>query len=114
MSALVNLEQGNIEGAILDIETSLKNLFTNDIVPALKTFISQFASEFGSQLLADAATAAPGILAGTTSIETAAASLLSQAGVQATSDATTLALNALRVQVTAAAPPANAAPAAAS
>lgn len=106
MGALQNIEKGDFEAALNDIETSLGKLFNSDVLPALKTFINQFASELGAQLLSDAATVAPTltVLGGTVSITDAATQLLAKAGAQATSDATNLALNALRVQVTALAP----------
>ena len=105
--ALNKLLAGDISGALNDIEVSLGNLFHDDIVPALKTFIGQFASDFGSQALSQAAALAPAVIAGTTSIQDAAVTLGGQLTVDAVTDAEkdgTVALNAMRVQITAQSP----------
>jgi hypothetical protein len=109
MGALQNLEKGDFYDALKDIENSLSNVFTSDLIPALKTFINQFASDFGAKVLSDAAVLAPEVVSGTVGIVAAGTQLLqqaaSQAGSIATQDAVTVALNALRVQVTALTPP---------
>lgn len=103
MGALQNLEKGEFEAALNDIETSLKNLFTDEVVPALRTFIHTFASDFGSQALSIAATAVGQAIAGT-SIQDIAASVLPQITAAAITDAEKsgeTVLNAVRVQLTA-------------
>jgi hypothetical protein len=105
--AINKLLTGNVSGALHDIETSLGNLFSDDLVPALKTFVSQFATPFGSQVLAAAETEAASVISGSTTMEAAGTALVSQVGTDALQDgenAATVALNALRVQITAASP----------
>lgn len=86
-----------------DIETSLGNVFSNDLIPALKAFIQQFASDFGSKALAQAAPLAAQVIAGSLTIQQAGTQLVAQVGtdaVQAGEDAGQVALNALRVNLT--------------
>jgi len=123
MGALQNLEKGDVVDALRDaadwVENRVEGLESK--FPVLGQFVQQFASDFGQKLLTDAEAVAPAVVAGTTSITSAASTLFTEAEAQAASlsvsDATTLALNALRVHVTAltssAAPPAEAPPAAA-
>jgi len=104
MGALQNIEKGQFGAALNDIETSIKNLFTQDIAPALTAFVNQFASDFGSQALALAATSVGQVIAGTP-IQTVAATILPQITADAITDGEkdgTVVLNALRVQLTAA------------
>lgn len=103
MGALQNLEKSQFDAALNDIETSLKAVFTDDVVPALKLFINTFATEFGSQALSLAGTAVASAVSGT-SIQ----SIATTVGTQITADAVTDAekagdtvLNAVRVQLTA-------------
>jgi hypothetical protein len=113
-NALDDVVQGDLSaagteasGAMRDIGTSLKGLFTDDVIPALKLFIQQFASDFGSQALSQAAALAPAVLSGQTTIQSAAGTLAGQITADAVTDAEkdgTVALNALRVQITAQAP----------
>jgi len=100
------LESGDVGGALHDIATWVSNRVhgLESQFPALGTFVSQFSSDFGKQVLADAEALAPTVIAGTTTIQAAAEQLVTQAAGQAASiastDATTIALNALRVQIT--------------
>jgi hypothetical protein len=110
--ALNKLLAGDVSGALHDVETSLGNLFSDDLVPALKTFISQFSTPFGAQALAAAGAAAASVISGTTTIQAAGTALVAQIGTDALQDgenAATVALNALRVQITASSPSSSAA-----
>lgn len=110
MSFFGEIKQGDIVGAFKKILGFAENAVTSleAQFPALGTFVQQFGSDFGQKVLADAEALAPAVIAGTTTITVAAAQLVAQAASQAKSlaisDATTIALNALRVQVTAASP----------
>ena len=63
-----------------DIETSLGNVFSNDLIPALKAFIQQFATDFGSKALAQAAPLAAQVIAGSLTIQQAGTQLVAQVG----------------------------------
>lgn len=105
--ALNKFEAGDISGGFHDLGVWLENRFTGleKQFPVLGQFVGQFASDFGKQVLSDAEALAPAVLAGTTKIQDAAAQLITQAAPQAvniaSADATQIALNALRVHVTA-------------
>lgn len=102
--ALNHALHGEFGTALNDIETSLGKLFKDDVVPALKTFIEMFASDFGSQALSIAATAVGQVATGT-DIKTIAATVTAQITAAAITDAEkdgTTVLNAVRVQLTAA------------
>lgn len=107
MSFFGELKQGDISGAFRKLFGIAENEVSSleKQFPALGTFVTQFGSDFGQKILADAEALAPAVLAGTTSITAAATQLISQVATQAASiasaDATTVALNALRVHVTA-------------
>ncbi len=103
MGALQQIEAGNVPAAVNDIETSLGKLFTGDVVPALKLFVTQFLTPFGSQALALAGTAVGEAVSGTP-IQTIAASVEPQITADAVTDAEKagdVVLNAVRVQLTA-------------
>ena len=73
-------------------------------VPALAAFAKQFMSDFGSQALALAEPEAAAVLAGTKTMQQAGADILPQITADAETDAEkdgTVALNAVRVQLTA-------------
>lgn len=74
------------------------------VVPALETFCQQFLTAFGAQALSLAETEAPSVLSGSKTIQQAAADIAPQITADATTDAEkagTVALNAVRVQLTA-------------
>lgn len=103
--ALNHLLHGEVGTAVHDVVVSTENFFTTTIDPALLAFIKQFASDFGSQALTAAAPLALQVIAGTTTIQAAGATLATQLSADALTDAEkdgTVALNALRVQITAA------------
>ena len=107
--ALIKIVEGAIEGTdtwgdVLKKVEQLGGEVIADGETALEAFTDQFLSDFGSQALAQAAALAPGVIAGTTSIQAAAATLGGQITADAITDAEkdgTVALNALRVQITA-------------
>lgn len=114
--ALNHLLAGDPATALHDVETSLGKLFVKGETggaAALKTFIAQFATPFGSQALALAGTAVSAAAAGD-SIQTIAATVTPQITADAVTDAEKageVVLNAVRVQLVAAAtPPAQQAP----
>lgn len=94
--AVLNKVIGLIKGEVAELETEF---------PILGTFVSQFATDFGKKVLADAEALAPAVSAGTLSITSAAAQLVAQAITEAVDiaehDATQIALNALRMYVSA-------------
>ena len=103
--ALNHLLHGDVGTAIHDIEVSIGNIFKDDVVPALKAFIEQFLSDFGNQALSVGATLAPKVISGEISMQDAGAQIASQLASIAVTTAEkdgTVALNALRVQITAA------------
>jgi hypothetical protein len=105
--ALNKLLSGNFSGAWGDVETSVEDFFDDDIAPALKDWLAQFGTDFGSAALSAAGTLAGNVITGTTTITAAAGQIVSQLGsiaLQAGENATQTALNALRVQITSASP----------
>lgn len=103
--ALNHLLAGDVGTALHDIEVSIGNLFKDDVVPVLKVFITQFVSDFGAQALTAAAPLALQVISGSITIQAAGAQLGTQLATSAVTDAEkdgTVALNALRVQITAA------------
>lgn len=107
MNILTELEQGNVSAVVSKIVSVIKGEVSSleSQFPILGQFLSQFESDFGQKILADAEALAPAILAGTSTIGAAASQLISQAGPLAASvaanDATNIALNALRMYVSA-------------
>lgn len=113
-----------VEGAIAgdrpwsDVWADIKKGITQVgqvVVPALETFVDQFLTDFGSQALTLAEGVAPKVLSGEMSIQEAAASIVPGITADAVTDAEkdgTVALNAVRVQITAlnSAPAASVAP----
>jgi hypothetical protein len=107
--ALIKIIEGAIEGTdtwadVWSKAESLVDPTVKKIESALETFTDQFLSDFGSQALSQAAALAPAVIAGTTSIQDAAATLGGQITADALTDAEkdgTVALNALRVNITA-------------
>lgn len=74
------------------------------VVPNLEKFVEQFFTDFGAQALALAEGEAPAVLSGSKTIQQAAADITPQITADATQDAEkdgTVALNAVRVQLTA-------------
>lgn len=107
MNILKELEQGNVS-AVLHKLASLVETGVTDVenqFPIIGQFISQFATDFGKKVLADAEALAPAVISGQTSIVAAAEQLVVQAAPQAASiaaaDASNVALNALRLYVSA-------------
>lgn len=103
--ALNHLLAGDFGTAVHDVEVSIGNLFHDSVVPALKVFITQFVSDFGSQALSAAAPLALQVIAGSITMTEAGTQLAEQLGPLAITDAEkdgTVALNAIRVQITAA------------
>lgn len=92
--------------------SGIASVFVKDVEPALEAFIHQFTTDFGALALQEAAALAPAVKANPSSILTVGADLVSKlaskAGGIAAQDALTVALNALRVHVTAINPPATA------
>lgn len=89
--------------------SGIASIFSHDVEPAIEAFVSQFITDFGKKVLADAEALAPQVASGQVSIVEAGTQLLAQAAAQAggiaANDAVTVALNALRVQITALNPP---------
>ena len=107
--ALLKIAENVIEGKepVSDLVSKIESLI-GQTVPvvetAVETFVEQFASDFGSQALTQAATLAPSVISGSQTIQEAAATLGTQVTADAITDAEkdgTVALNALRVQITA-------------
>lgn len=107
--AFVKIVEGAIEGdrpwsdVWSDIQKGESQL-GQVVVPALEKFTEQFLSDFGSQALTEAEKVAPSVLDGTQSIQDAATSILPLITADAVTDAEkdgTVALNAVRVQLTA-------------
>lgn len=104
--ALNKFEHGEFAAGFHDISVSLENvlgLAASDAALAIKTFASQFATPFGSQVLGLAVSAATGALQGQSVTQIAAT-----IGPQITADAITdaekagqVTLDAVRVAVTA-------------
>jgi hypothetical protein len=123
--ALNKFEHGEFSAGFHDIVVSLENVLgvaASDAALAIKTFASQFATPFGSQVLGLAVTAATGALQGQ-SVTQIAASITPQITADAVTDAEKagqVTLDAVRVAVTSqlalptsvAAPPSSSAPAA--
>lgn len=107
--ALFKIAQNVVEGKepAIDLLNKIKELggeLINDGETVLETFAEQFASDFGTQALSQAETLAPTVIDGTQTIQQAATTLLGQVTADAVTDAEkdgTVALNALRVQITA-------------
>ena len=122
MSFFKEIEAGDFSGAFRKVASWVESdvAALQGQFPVIGQFLTQFTSDFGKKVLADAEALAPGVIAGTSSITSAAATLVSQAATAglsiAESDATQVALNALRVYVSApdasAAAPSAASPAA--
>lgn len=104
MSLIGQLRAGDFGGALHKIEDGIGEFFTS-APNVIETFIKQFASDFGLDMLSKAEALAPQVLSGTLTIQAAGATLLAQASAVAITDAEkdgTVALNALRVQIEAA------------
>lgn len=84
-------------------EEALQRFFSNDLVPVLKTFIEQFASELGTAALNAGASFAAEVIAGK-STKDAGQELLNHLQTKGinilTHDALDIAMNAIRVHVT--------------
>lgn len=131
-TALIRITRSVVTGdePVADLFTKVQQLVGNAfngaahiVGDALETFVEQFASDFGAEALAKAEPLAIDVLSGKTDIKTAAITLGTQLEAVAITDAEksgTVALNAIRVHLTAAAtqalggssPAANAVPAA--
>jgi hypothetical protein len=105
--AINKVEHGEFAAALNDVEVSIGKLFKDDVLPdaklALSTFVSQFATPFGSQALSLGVTAVADAAEGQNIQQIAAA-----VGPQITADAVTdaekageVTLNAVRVAITA-------------
>lgn len=115
MGAIQNLEKGQLGAALNDIVSWVEGgvAALESQFPIIGQFLTQFTSDLGQKVLSDAEALAPSVIAGTTSFTAAAATLANQAVMAglatAESDAAAVAMNALRLYVSApvpAAPPA--------
>ena len=108
--ALIHIIEGAISGTDTweNVLKKIESLFTSEVAvaeTALETFAKQFLTDFGKQALSLAATAVGDLLAGK-GIKDIAAEITPQITADAISTAEkdgTVVLNALRVQLTAAA-----------
>lgn len=55
MSLIGIIREGDIIGAVEKIGQLIKDEFTNDVIPALESFVTQFETDFGKAALKDAA-----------------------------------------------------------
>lgn len=107
-----------IEGKepLSDFTSKVSSLLRPDVSAgetAVANFVAQFASDFGAQMLNGAETLAPQVLSGQLTIQAAGTQLMATATTDAVTDAEkdgTVALNALRVQITAKTAPASTTP----
>lgn len=93
--------------------SALLKLTVSTAETVVANFVAQFASDFGAQMLNGAETLAPKVLSGELTIQAAGTQLLATATTDAVTDAEkdgTVALNALRVQITAQTSPASTTP----
>ena len=111
--ALLKIALNVVEGKepigdlVSKVESLVGNAFGGSVKVVenvLETFGEQFVTDFGSEMLTKAEALAPAVITGTTSIKDAGAQLMADATTAAITDAEkdgTVALNALRVQITA-------------
>ena len=109
------IKSGDVAGAVKKVVALIEGEVTalETEFPIIGTFLTQFESDFGKAALKLAEAAAPDVISGKTPITEAAATLITGVTAQgiaiAEHDATQVALNALRLYVSA---PAQATPAA--
>ena len=110
----LNVIQG--KEPLSDFTSKVSSLLTpavNSAEKVIANFVAQFASDFGAQMLTSAETLAPKVISGELTIQDAGKQLMATATTDAITDAEkdgTVALNALRVQITAQVAPASTTP----
>lgn len=103
MSLIGVIESGDAGAIFRKIIGLVTSLFHDDVAPALETFLSQFATDFGQAALKEAQDVAQLVVSGQLSILEAAAKIVHDLGVIGVTtfmqDAKEVAANALRVHL---------------